>query len=182
MIRLASSRLLAKGFARGLVFCSLLFVFALSQHAYAQAPTVTSVAPNIGPTAGNRKVTINGTNFVNNGLAAKFGGVAATSVTFVSSAKLTAVTPAHIAGKVDVSVSDVNGNGDLPNAYTYTTGPVVFTISPNSGPPAGGNVVKLLGANLKPVNQVLFGSSVATIKSTTSSEVDVIAPSGAGTT
>ena len=182
MTRLFRSHFLTKGISRSFLLYSLLAAFALSQFAFAQAPTVTSVVPNIGPTAGNRKVTINGTNFVNNSLVVKFGGVAATSVTFVSATQLTAVTPAHAGGKVDVSVSDSNGNGDLPNAYTYTAGPVVFTVSPNSGAPAGGNVVKLLGANLKPVNQVMFGSSAATIQTTSPGEVDVVAPSGAGTT
>jgi hypothetical protein len=182
MTRLADFRLLTKGPARGLVFSFLLASVALSQFAHAQAPIVSSVVPNIGPTAGTRKVTINGTNFVNSNLAATFGGVAATSVTFVSSTKSTAVTPKHSAGEVTVGVSDSNGSGSLANAYTYTAGPVVFSISPDSGKPAGGNVVKLLGANLKTVTSVLFGTSAATIQSTGPSEVDVVAPSGAGST
>ena len=182
MTRLADLGLLTRGFAHGVVFSFLLAGVVLPQLAHAQAPTVTSVVPNIGPTSGNRKVTINGTNFVNSSLAATFGGVAATSVTFVSSTQLTAVTPQHIVGKVAVGVSDSNGSGSLPNAYTYTAGPVVWTVSPSSGKPAGGNVVKLLGANLKPVNLVLFGTSAATINSTSPGEVDVVAPSGAGST
>jgi hypothetical protein len=182
MTWLLGSRLLRNAFSRTFVLCSFSAALALSQFAYAQAPTVTSVVPNIGPTGGDRKVTISGTNFVNSSLTATFGGVAATSVTFISSTQLTAVTPAHAGGEVTVSVSDSNGTGSLPDAYTYTAGPVVFSISPKSGAPAGGNVVKLLGANLKPVNEVLFGTSQATIKSTSASEVDVVAPSGAGTT
>jgi hypothetical protein len=59
---------------------------------------------------------------------------------------------------------------------------VVYSISPISGKPVGGNVVKILGANLKSVTSVLFGTSAATIKSTGPSEVDVVAPSGAGST
>ena len=182
MTRLAALGLLSKDFARGLVFSFVLAGIALSQLANAQAPTVTSVAPNIGPTAGNVKVTITGTNFVNSSLAATFGGTAATSVTFVSSTKLTAITPKHVVGKVVVGVSDSNGSGSLANAYTYTAGPVVFTVSPSSGKPAGGNVVKLLGANLKTVSSVLFGTSAATIQSTAPGEVNVVAPSGAGST
>ncbi len=182
MTRFLGSRFLRSAFSRTFVLCSFLVALATSQFAYAQAPTVTSVAPNIGPTAGNRKVTITGTNFVNSSLAATFGGTAATSVTFVSSTKLTAITPKHVVGKVVVGVSDSNGSGSLANAYTYTAGPVVFTVSPSSGKPAGGNVVKLLGANLKTVSSVLFGTSAATIQSTAPGEVDVIAPSGAGST
>ncbi len=181
MARLANFALSTKGFVHGLVVL-LLAGAALSQLGYAQAPTVTSVAPNIGPTAGNRKVTVHGTNFVNSSLAVTFGGDAGTSVTFVSSTELTAVTPKHASGKVTVTVTDSNGNGSLADAYTYTAGPVVFTVSPSSGKPAGGNVVKLLGANLKTVNQVLFGTSAAKINSTSPGEVDVVAPSGAGST
>jgi hypothetical protein len=166
-------------FATRLLLSSFCCALALAQLAQAAAPTVSSVTPNIGPTAGGRTVTIVGTNFAS-GATVSFGTTPATSVTFVSGTKLTAVTPKHSAGLVSVSVTDSNGTGDLANAYTFTNGPAVFTISPGGGPITGGTTVTLTGANLKPVTQVLFGSTAATIQSTSSSEVVVTSPSGVG--
>ena len=71
----------------------------------APPPTVSSVSPNSGPTAGGTAVTINGTDFVS-GATVKFGATAATGVTFVSSTTITATTPAHAAGDVDVEVEN----------------------------------------------------------------------------
>jgi hypothetical protein len=166
-------------FATRLLLSSFCCALALAQLGQAQTPTVSSVSPNIGPTTGGHTVTIGGTNFVS-GATVLFGTTPATSVTFVSSTKLTAVTPKHTAGLVSVSVKDSNGTGDLANAYTFTNGPAVFTISPGGGPITGGTTVTLTGANLKPVSQVLFGSTAATIQSTSSSQVVVTSPSGVG--
>jgi RHS repeat-associated protein len=43
-------------------------------------------------------------------------------VTVVSSTSITATTPAHAAGAVNVAVTDSNGNGTLTNGFTYSTG------------------------------------------------------------
>jgi hypothetical protein len=83
------------------------------------APTVTSVSPNKGTRSGGTSVTVTGTNFVN-GATVSFGGVPATSVTFVSATKLTAVTPAHAQGSVSVAVTNPDGHtGTLANGYSY---------------------------------------------------------------
>jgi hypothetical protein len=179
MIGLAGFRTLTKDVARKLVLCSFFCGLPAAQLAQAQAPTVSTVTPNIGATTGGVKVTIAGSNF-QGGATVMFGTVSATSVTFVSATQLTAVTPKHAAGTVAVSVTDSGGTGALPSAYTFTTGPVVWGVSPMSGPIAGGNVVALTGVNLKPVTQVLFGSSLATIQSTAAGKVVVAAPSGVG--
>ncbi len=57
------------------------------------APTVTSVSPNSGTTAGGTAVTITGTNFAT-GATVTFGGTAATNVVVASSTSITATTPA----------------------------------------------------------------------------------------
>jgi hypothetical protein len=82
------------------------------------SPTVTSVAPNNGPTAGGTGVTITGTNFAS-GATVTFGGTAATNVVVVNSTTITATTPANAAGAVTVMVT-VNGqSGSLTNGFTY---------------------------------------------------------------
>jgi hypothetical protein len=68
---------------------------------------------------GGSPITINGTGFVS-GATVTVGGGAATSVVFVSSIKLTAKTPAHAAGQVNVTVINPDtSSGTLTNGFTY---------------------------------------------------------------
>lgn len=83
------------------------------------ALSVTSVSPRSGRTAGGTAVTIAGSGF-QSGATVAFGGNAATNVTVVSTASITATTPPHPAGTVNVTVTNPNGqSATLLNAYTY---------------------------------------------------------------
>ena len=125
------------------------------------APTVSSVSPNSGSTSGGTNVTITGTNFAS-GATVTFGSASATSVTVVSGTQITATTPAGSAGAVTVTVT-VNGqSGNLVNGFTYIAGPTVSTVSPSSGPVAGGTAVTITGANFATGATVTFGSASAT--------------------
>ncbi len=84
----------------------LLAVFAGT--ALAVAPTVTSISPTFGLIAGGTMVTINGSGFSGVPMV-KFGTTAATNVVLVSPTKLTCKSPAHAAGKVDVTVTTLGG-------------------------------------------------------------------------
>jgi uncharacterized delta-60 repeat protein len=75
------------------------------------APTITSVSPAGGWGGGGTAITITGTNFVGGALVS-VGGVSATSVVVTSATTITAVTPAHAGGTVDVVVA----NPDLQTA------------------------------------------------------------------
>ena len=86
--------------------------------------TVTSISPNFGTVTGGTLVTINGTGFVA-GATVTLGGTAATNVVVVSSIKITAKTPAHAAGAVNVTVTNTDtSTGTLTNGYNYQ--PQVF--------------------------------------------------------
>src|SRR5205807_2367726 len=79
-------------------------VFCLRESFKFVEPTVTSVAPNTGSTAGGTAVTITGTGF-GVGTSATvffFGKQLATSVDCTSSTTCTAVTPPRAAGTVHV--------------------------------------------------------------------------------
>ncbi len=81
--------------------------------------TVTSVSPTGGTIAGGSSVTINGTGF-NAGATVTFGGSAATNVVVVSSIKITARTPAHTLGAVNVTVTNTDtSTGTLVAGYLY---------------------------------------------------------------
>jgi hypothetical protein len=83
--------------------------------------TVTSITPNFGTATGGTNVTINGTNFAA-GAAVTLGGTAATNVVVVSAIKITAKTPAHPIGVVNVTVTNTDtSTGTLTSGYTYQT-------------------------------------------------------------
>ena len=81
--------------------------------------TVTTVSPGLGTTAGGTLITIIGTGFVA-GATVSVGGAAATNVVVVSAIKITAKTPAHAAGAVNVTVTNTDTSaGTLPSGYMY---------------------------------------------------------------
>ncbi len=110
------------------------------------APTVTSITPTSGTTAGGTSVTITGTGFLT-GATVSLGGTAATGVTVVSATSITAKTAAHAAGAVNVVVTNTDAQaGTLTNGYTYTNpAPTVTSITPTSGTTAGGTAVTIAG-------------------------------------
>ena len=79
-------------------------------------PTVTSVSPNSGLTAGGTTVTITGANFAAPATVT-FGGTAATNVVVASSTTITATTPAGTAGAATVMVTVSGQSGSLTNGF-----------------------------------------------------------------
>ncbi len=89
--------------------------------------SVTSVAPSSGPTAGGTPVVITGMNFEPNATVT-FGGTTVTPGTVLGN-RITATTPGHAAGAVDVTVTNPSrAVGDpfreatLPNGFVYVSG------------------------------------------------------------
>jgi hypothetical protein len=82
-------------------------------------PTLATVAPAAGSTAGGTVATITGTAF-QPGASVTFGTKPATSVTVASPTSITATTPAAEAGVVDVTVTNPDGqSATAPAAFTY---------------------------------------------------------------
>jgi hypothetical protein len=84
--------------------------------------SVVSVSPASGPTGGGTLVTITGSRFtVGAGpFTVAFGTAAPVSATRVDNTTLTATTPAHVAGTVNVTVIAEDGHtATLINAFTY---------------------------------------------------------------
>jgi hypothetical protein len=123
-------------------------------------PDLNSVSPTSGPAAGGTSVTLSGSDLTG-ATSVTFGGVAATSVTVVNDETVTAVTPAHSAGVVDVAITTPNGSSTLSSAYTYIE-PDLNSISPTSGTSAGGTTVTLSGSDLTGATSVTFGGEAAT--------------------
>ena len=80
-------------------------------------PKIGSVLPTTGINTGGQPVSIKGGNFTDIATV-KFGTTVA-AFSMVSSTEIIAITPAHIAGVVDVSVGGPFGTGTARNAFTY---------------------------------------------------------------
>jgi hypothetical protein len=126
-------------------------------------PTITSLSPNNGTTAGGTSVTINGANF-QNGATVNFGGTAV-AVTFNSSTSLTVTSPAHATGGVSLSVTNPDtGSTTRTNAFFYTPPPVatdLYTLTPCrvldtrlADGPSGGPVMGALAERSFPVTGI----------------------------
>jgi hypothetical protein len=146
-------------------------------------PTVTSVTPDVGPTAGGNSVTIGGTNFITGTTATTFmfGGSSATGVSCSSTTSCSVTVPAGGAGTVDVFATTVGGTSPVNapgDQYTYVTPPVVTEVSPNQGPLTAGTLVTITGTNLNGATVVDFGSNPATGVTCTATSCSVTAPAG----
>ena len=86
-------------------------------------PSVTSVTPSSGPTAGGTAITISGTGFVAGQTTATLGGVPLVNVTVVNSSTLTATTPAGSAGPADIAVTVGPAAASLAGGFTYIPPP-----------------------------------------------------------
>jgi hypothetical protein len=148
-------------------------------YTYVDAPTVTQISPANGPLVGGQPVTITGTNFTIGTTSVMLGGVPASNVVVTSTTTLTATTPAHTAGQVNVVVTTPSGTGTGTNLYTYGVLPIVTAINPTSGPIAGGQSVTITGQNFTGVTSVTIGGAAASIGTVTATTITVTTPAHA---
>jgi hypothetical protein len=131
-------------------------------YTYVAAPTVSSVSPSTGSTAGGTSVTIAGTGF-QAGATVTFGGTAGTSVSVANSTSITAVTPAHAAGVVNVVVTNTDTqNGTLGLGFTYAAPPAPTSVSPGFGPTTGATAITITGTGFASGATVTIGGVAAT--------------------
>jgi hypothetical protein len=105
-------------------------------------PTVSSIAPPSGLTAGGTAVTIGGAGF-QSGATVTMGGAAATGVSVVNASTITATSPAHAVGIVDVTVANPDTlSSTLSGGYTYFCTTPTPTAS-NTGPYCAGSTISL---------------------------------------
>ncbi|MPZ17152.1 MAG: hypothetical protein GEV06_04460 [Luteitalea sp.] len=118
------------------------------------------LVPNTGPETGGTIVTIPGTGFIDP-IEVTFGGVPVLDVTVDSATQVTAITPPHAPGAVDVVVTSPGGSETLSDAFTYTPAPAptASSIVPTTGPVAGGILATITGTNFFPGTTVTFGTT-----------------------
>jgi hypothetical protein len=135
-------------------------------------PTVTKVVPKTGPAIGGTSVTITGTEF-SGATAVKFGGTSATKFTVNSSTSITATSPQAVPGVVDVTVTTPAGTSALSLKDHFKFTPLVNSVSPSSGPRAGGTTVSITGSGFSLGTSgtiIKFGATASKSVNCTSSE------------
>jgi hypothetical protein len=90
-----------------------------SEYTYQSKPKVTGVSDNSGSHNGGKTITITGKNFIG-ASAVKFGSKNAANYTVDSATKITAKTPSHATGKVDVRVKTPSGKSAKSSADKFT--------------------------------------------------------------
>ncbi|MCA9515419.1 MAG: IPT/TIG domain-containing protein [Myxococcales bacterium] len=133
---------------------------------FAPPPLLRAVAPAVGGAGGGYEVVVSGRNLGAH-LTVDFGGALVTSFNRASADELAFFAPPHAPGLVDVAVATGDGQHDmLPDMFLYVddsalSDPRITTIEPTSGPPAGGYLMHVRGANFAPDAQVAFGDTPA---------------------
>jgi hypothetical protein len=151
--------------AAGMIVAALVAsVAGTSRDAHAQevpSPSVTSISPNSGPTAGGTPVTITGNNFIR-ATAVQFGGTAATSFTVNSATSIAATAPAG-SGTVDVTVTNSSGTSATSAVDQFTYGMVATTtaLSSSKNPSSFGQSVTFTAkvTGFSPTGTVTFFDS-----------------------
>ena len=136
---------------------------------YLYEDTLLSVSPTSGPSAGGTNVTIRGNNFLLSGTTRIFfGGIMATNIVVVNNTTITATTPAHAPGAVDILVLQDDYAATLsrtaPGAFTYTFQGATSGLEPNRGYISGGDsvIVNGTGFDINVAATVTFGGVAAT--------------------
>ena len=135
-----------------------------------------SINPDHGPAAGGNTVTFGGRNLARV-TTVKFGNTA-TAIQNKTETSIVVIAPAHSPGDVVALLSDSSGSSGMD--YTYDNDPPqISSLSPTSGPAAGGNQVTINGTNLQPVTTVKFDTTSASIVSKSATKIIVTAPAHA---
>ncbi len=148
----------------------------------ANQPSLTSMSTTAGPLAGGKPVTITGKNFTKSSKV-RFGTTYAPTVTYSSSTQITAVSPAHAEGKVDVRVETADGMSATVSkgVFRYAYPPEVHTISPSAGPAGGGTKITIAGKYFTRTTKVRFGTVYSTdVEKISSTRFTAVAPAGSG--
>ena len=143
-------------------------------------PTITGMSPSSGPAEGGTTVTVTGTGFLSDGgittatmyVGASSAPVTPKNVTDTSFTFVTPPNPGHKAGNATLQIATWGSTSQANIAYangsfTYLP-PVVSSVSPNSGPAAGGTSVTITGSGFTGAAQVQFGSTAESSCSTSS--------------
>lgn len=152
-------------------------------------PFISAVGPTIGPFTGGTRVTIHGQGF-DEPVAVAIGGigqavisVTGTQIVFRTSAITVASCPAN--GRInggEVTVTNIETNERANSGINFTFEvpvPRIISVSPTSGPQAGGTAVTISGQGFEPPVRVRFinqGSFTAAVTSSSTTSIGATTP------
>jgi parallel beta-helix repeat protein len=133
------------------------------------SPTVSTVTPSFGSTAGGTLVRITGSNF-RSGCWPFFDTNASRTAVFVSTTEMIGDAPPHAAGTVTVAIRCSGGSdGSLADAFSYSTAAEpsaqINSVTPLAGAP--GQSVTVTGIRFRHDDLVTFDAARATVLSST---------------
>jgi uncharacterized repeat protein (TIGR01451 family) len=121
-------------------------------------PFIVSISPMYGPGSGGTTVLIQGVQLFS-ATAVRFGASNALSFTVVDDNNITALSPPGT-GTIDITVSNpyVTSTLKAVDKFTYLpTPPTVTSVSPTSGPAAGGTTITIRGTGFLSATSVSVG-------------------------
>ena len=148
--------------------------------------TINTVIPSSGPASGGTGVTLTGTGFTG-ATSLTFGGTAATNLNVVSSTSVTAVTPAHATGAVDVVITTPSGSATKTNGFTYATTAVGQSAYGGKIACLNGSLNNLIAATVDNSTGIQWGGLGTTTNATSTTNgatntVTIVTALGAGST
>jgi len=111
------------------------------------APEIAAIDPNSGPTKGGTPVTFSGTE-LNDATVVFFKTTPALQVVAAAEGPdIIVTTPPHATGKVNVTVTDDEGQTVVvADGFEFVPPPPLEKIEPNKGPSSGGTFVTITGS------------------------------------
>jgi hypothetical protein len=88
---------------------------------YVDSPTISTITPSSGSTAGGESFTITGTELLSTTSVTVNGNPAAFGI--INSTTISVIVPAGQVGSADVVVTNAAGSATAVEAYTYVSGP-----------------------------------------------------------
>ena len=142
------------------------------------APAISTLGPAIGPTRGGTRVVLHG-RFLSGATRVSFGARTARILTASDTGIVAIAPPGH--GIVGVVVTTPGGSSATTarTRYTYEARPTVRSLSPSTGPAAGGTIITIHGAALLGATQVRFGTRLGVrVRVRNANELQVTTPPG----
>jgi len=144
--------------------------------------SVTGLNPATGPTVGGTNVLVTGTGFLNGVNSVKFGLTAATNVVVVNDSQLTADSPFHVRGVVDVTVSNTFSTSPITASDQFTYAPLkwYFTWYDSASPGMLADNIHLLNTSAGATDITVSMPGATTIPVTLASGAETYVSFGAG--
>jgi hypothetical protein len=121
---------------------------------------VDAFTPSRGPVAGGTSVTLSGRGFIP-GTTVTIGGVALVGMSIDGERTITGATPPGTAGVSPVLIANTGGTVEVPGGFTYVEDVAVQSVTPPSGPAAGGTDIVIGGTGFLQGSAVLIGARPA---------------------